>query len=119
MRRSYAIGLVLLLALGANAAKAEDGHEAWLRYHALPAAQIARYAPLIGSVQTGRASPTLDAAARELTAGITGLLGQVPGKGGGEGAVMIGTPASSSAIAALHLSLAGAGKEGFLLRSQT
>ena len=110
---------VLLLGL-AVPARAEDGHEAWLRYHPMPAAQIARYAPKTVALVTGKASPTLDAAAKELRAGFSGLLQKTPRGGASvtaDGAVVIGTPSSSPVIAGLHLNLAGAGKEGFVLRS--
>jgi alpha-glucuronidase len=99
---------------------AEDGHEVWLRYHALPTAQAARYLPFTVTLVTGRHSPTLDAAAKELDQGISGLLRRAPAARAGvsaDGAVVIGTPASSPVIAGLHLDLTGAGKEGFVLRS--
>jgi len=114
---------LLLFGLAAPVgARAEDGHEAWLRYHPLPAAQRARYAPQAPVLVTGRASPTLDAAVKELRLGISGLLGKAPRASASvaaDGAIVIGTPSSSPAIAGLRLNLGGAGKEGFLLRSMT
>lgn len=112
--------LTLVLFDLAAPAMAEDGHEAWLRYHALSKAQIARYAPMTATLVTGTSSLTLDAAAAELRLGISGLLRRTPGSARAvstDGAVVIGTPASSPAIASLHLNLSGAGKEGFVLRS--
>jgi alpha-glucuronidase len=112
--------LIAVFTLLASQAMAEDGHEVWLRYHPLPAPQAARYAPLTGTLVTGRPSPTLDAAAKELRLGISGLLRRMPVNAQRvtrDGAVVIGTPASSAVIAGLHLDLAGAGREGFVLRS--
>ncbi len=71
---------------------------------------------------TGRTSPTLDAATGELRLGISGLLegaAAPPQAVAADGALVIGTPSSSQVIAGLHLNLAGAGKEGFVLRSLT
>ena len=114
---------VLLFGLAAPVgARAEDGHEAWLRYRPLPAAQIAHYAPQAATLVTGKASPTLDTAVKELRLGIFGLLGKTPrasASAAADGAIVIGTPSSSSVIAGLRLNLGGAGKEGFVLRSMT
>lgn len=93
------MGRLLLLAVAllglAAPALAEDGHEAWLRYHALPAAQIARYAPQAATLVIGQSSSTLDAAAKELRLGIAGLLRRTPvsARAIADGAVVIGTPA--------------------------
>jgi alpha-glucuronidase len=122
MRISRALGVALALICFGGAARAEDGHEAWLRYHALPAGQIARYAPMTVTLVAGRASPTLDAAARELRLGLSGLLRKAPASAravSADGAVVIGTAASSPVIAGLRLDLSAAGKEGFVLRTMT
>jgi alpha-glucuronidase len=112
--------LAAIFVVFAGRAMAEDGHEVWLRYHALPTAQAAQYLPLTTTLVAGRPSPTLDAAAKELRQGIAGLLRRAPAareRVSSGGAVVIGTPASSLLIAGLHLDLTGAGKEGFVLRS--
>src|SRR5665213_1952493 len=64
-------------------------------------------------------SPTLDAAETELTRGLSGMLARdVPvANAVTDGAVVIGTPASSPAIAGLKLPLRAAGAEGYLMRS--
>ena len=57
----------------------------------------------------------------ELVRGLTGLLGR-PQKIGGaaaDGALVIGTPKSSSVVAALHLDLTAARDEGYVIRSVT
>ena len=64
------------------------------------------------------ASPSLDAAKSELTRGLSGLLDKPVGAGAvADGAVVIGTPASSPLIAGLKLLLTNLGTEGYLIRS--
>jgi alpha-glucuronidase len=98
---------------------AEDGYEAWLRYRPLDAAMLARNAPAATALVTGRASPTLDVAAKELRMGLGAMLARPLATAAAvqNGAIIIGTTASSPVIAALKLDLSGAGKEGYVLRS--
>ncbi|HEX2758959.1 MAG TPA: alpha-glucuronidase family glycosyl hydrolase, partial [Rhizomicrobium sp.] len=111
--------LIAALVCVTTAAHAEDGYDVWLRYRHLDAATVTRTAPLATALVAGRASPTLGAAARELRLGFGGLVGRpLPAATAPQdGAIIIGTPASSPLIASLGLNLGGAGKEGFVLRS--
>ena len=116
--------LFLAMLMGALAspgqAHAEDGYDLWLRYRPVPADARPRYDPVAVTLVVEGKSPTLDAAARELQGGVSGMLGRalplVPAAVA-DGAVVIGTPANSPAIAALNLPLATLGSEGFLIRS--
>src|SRR5690606_14113840 len=73
MGRLMAAGIVLVLSWAAcDAARAEDGYEAWLRYRPLPEAPAARP---VAIVQTRR-SPLLDSAAAELRRGLGVMLQQ-------------------------------------------
>jgi alpha-glucuronidase len=97
----------------APVARAEDGHDLWLRYRPVEAA--AGYAaPAVAAVAD---TPTLKVARAELERGLTGLLG-APSTGG-DSVILIGTPASSPAIARLDLPLKAAGDEGYLIRTLT
>jgi alpha-glucuronidase len=101
-------------------AAAEDGYDLWLRYRAIDGSA---HQTLDGSVQelvNGTDSPTLDAARTELLRGLSQLTGrQIPlvGNVSKAGAVVFGTPRSSSLIAALPLALERAGDEGYVIRS--
>ena len=109
----------LALALS-PAALAEDGHELWLRYHPLPAAERARYERDIRVLVLDPAgSPTLDIARSELMRGLGGLIGRPPASADRvdrDGGLLVGTPASSSSIATLGLPLEPLGPEGYLIR---
>jgi alpha-glucuronidase len=120
MIRSLRLAGVLAL-LAATPASAEDGHELWLRYR--PVADQARRAEYgqLRAVLVGR-SATLDAARAELLRGTYGMLGrtlpQVSERGIVDGTIVVGTPASSAAIASLRLddALRPLGPEGYLVR---
>jgi len=110
----FAAGVLLLSA----PARAEDGYDLWLRYRPIEATAQAQYRPLATAVVSQATSPTLDAAKTELTKGLSGLLDRPVGAGAlADGAVVIGTPASSPLIAGLKLPLAPLGNEGYLIRS--
>lgn len=112
--------LLLFAIVGAVSApaSAEDGYDLWLRYRPTESGAKQQYAAMSKAIVIARHSATLDAAAGELERGLNGMLGtKVPITTNIQaGAVLIGTPASSSAIAALRLPLSGLGREGFLLR---
>ncbi len=118
--RRIALILVCLLGLAAPAL-AEDGRDLWLRYSRVEARWLAPYrAANTRLVSFPSHTPTFDAATAELTDGLTGLLGR--GLRGGplaDGALVIGTPDSSSLIAELNLDLTVAGNEGYVIRSVT
>ena len=98
--------------------RAEDGYDLWLRYRAMETSAQSQYRPLAGVIVSQGASPTLDAARAELIKGLSGLLDKPIGAGPvADGAIVIGTPASSILIAGLKLPLASLGREGYLIRS--
>jgi alpha-glucuronidase len=111
----------MLLALAAPAAaQTEDGYDLWLRYRPLAAAAQQRYAPHASEIVASGRSATVQAAVEELQRGLGAMLGRtVPLSSAQtqEGAILIGTPASSPDIAALRLPLGHAGPEGFVIRS--
>jgi alpha-glucuronidase len=115
MFRFFAAAFLLLLAAPAQA---EDGYDLWLRYRPMEAAAQAQVRPLATAIVSEGASPSLDAARAELTQGLSGLLDKTVGSGAiTDGAVVIGTPASSRLVAGLNLPLNALGKEGYLIRS--
>ncbi|HWU56125.1 MAG TPA: alpha-glucuronidase family glycosyl hydrolase [Rhizomicrobium sp.] len=120
MSRLFAAIFLLLLAFPAltTPVRAEDGYDLWLRYRPMEVSALAQYRPLATAVVSEGGSPSLDAAKSELTRGLSGLLDRPVGIGTvTDGAVVIGTPASSPLIAGLKLPLTGLGKEGYLIRS--
>lgn len=116
---------MLVLAGGAlrTAPPVEDGYDLWLRYRLIASAprraDVARHATELVVAGT---SPTMDAVRREWAVALPGLLGApVPTvtRVSRDGAILVGTPASSPAIAALGLApaLATVGDEGFVIRT--
>ena len=104
---------------GLPGAHAEDGYDLWLRYRPVEQPWLARYRASIREIVPPAAS---NAAVDELTRALAGLLGVAPNiakKPTRDGALVLGTPATSATIAALHLDLEGLGSDGYLLRSAT
>lgn len=98
----------------------EDGYELWLRYRPVDGAWLDRYRAGAAALVVTGSSATMKAAQDELMRGLGGLLGRnvrVEGAVERNGTVLVGTPASSPAIAALALPLDRAGAEGFVIRS--
>jgi alpha-glucuronidase len=115
MRLMVAASVLLLLVAPA---RAEDGYDLWLRYRPMEASAQAQYRPLATAIVSQGVSPSLDAAKAELTKGLSGLLDRPVRPGGvGDGAVVIGTPASSPLIASLKLPLGALGFEGYRIRT--
>jgi len=112
--RGLLFGLLALAML--PSARAEDGYALWLRYTPLPAARLQADGALLGQVDAPDATPVQQSARAELLRGLAGLLGQAPTIGQGRGGIVVGTPASSPAVAALRLPLKDLGPEGYLLR---
>lgn len=114
-------GLLLLAAcLGAGHARAEDGYDLWLRYRPLPATLADAARGHATQLVAGTASATQAATRAELLRGLGGLLGRAPALAGAvsrDGAIVVGTPASSPLVAGLHLDLHDLGREGYLIRS--
>lgn len=112
---SLLAGFVLLLLPAA--AHAETGYDLWLRYKPIEAQYKAQYR--VASLVTGVSSPTLDAARAELARGLSGMLGEMTPAAAevtADGALVIGTPASSPVVAGLKLPLKALGNEGYLIR---
>jgi len=77
MRRLWSLaisGAVLLLAFGANCARAENGADAWLRYAPMEKSAARKYSDLPASVVVLGDSPVLYSAKAELIRGIRGML---------------------------------------------
>jgi len=98
------------------AAHAESGYDLWLRYAPVEAQYRGQYR--VTSLMAPSATPTQKATWDELSRGLRGMLGTAPAVGGtaDDGALVVGTPASSPAIAALKLPLSMLGAEGYLIR---
>ncbi len=111
--------LIFTVLMAATPAVAEDGYDLWLRYRPIEAAAQQSYAPLASAIVVQGDSPTLSMARDELARGLGGLLARpVPlASETTDGAIVIGTPASSPLVAGLRLPLDKAGPEGYLIRS--
>ena len=113
-----------LMALGsARGTTAETGYDLWLRYAPVDDAKLRdSYRRTASSLLISNGSPTSRIIVSELQRGLKGLLGtelRMAETIDADGAVVIGTPATSPAIAGLGLSQAldRAGDDGFLIRS--
>ena len=98
-------------------ARPEDGYDLWMRYHLLDAPWLARDRRVAQEIV---ATDPAAAAPAELRRGVAGLLGKEPHTGTRptrDGAIVLGTPQSSSLIAGMHLDLHALGAEGYLLRA--
>ena len=99
----------------------EDGYRLWLRYDRIDDEDWRnRYRAQIAALVAPGDSPTLAAAREELVRGLEGLLGgEVPVEPAArrDGALIVGTPQRSPAIASLGIGdrLAQVGDEGFVL----
>ncbi len=100
---------------------AEDGYDLWLRYHDSDPHVRAQIDSNVREIVGGSTSPTLAAAEKELRRGLSGLTGREVGvvDHAGKGALVYGTPSSSSAVAGLKLGLERVGSEGYVIRSVT
>ena len=109
----------------AGSARAETGHDFWLRYVPVEdPAQSAAYRRAVSSIIIQEDSPTGRVVAAELRRGLLGLLGVSPPVAqsiASDGALVIGTPSNSPLIAGLGWApaLARVGDEGFLIRTTT
>lgn len=106
--------------LAAPVAHAEDGYALWLRYRPLPQAQAEEYRAAATELVAPAATPTQRVTRAELLRGLEGLLGAAPVSSAAvsrDGALVVGTPASSKVVAGLRRELAGLGREGYLIRS--
>jgi alpha-glucuronidase len=98
----------------------EDGYKLWLRY-APPGESAAAYRQAIRSLHVEGTSPTAAIVRSEIDSALTSMLGAAPSTAStfGDGALIVGTPASSKAIRALgwNAELAKLGPEGFIIRT--
>lgn len=100
----------------------DDGYRLWLRYDSVGSARRDDYRARFTEVVAPGRSPLLESVRSELSRGLSGLTGaRVAVLGGptGAGAVLAGTPETSSLIAGLGLEaeLDTLTPEGFLIRS--
>jgi alpha-glucuronidase len=118
---AVAVGLSLLV-LVPYGVKAETGYDLWLRHPRVAddaaRAALARVASEIAVEGTDR---TIVAAGEELARGLRGLLGapvRVLREGSRDGVLVLGTPASSTAVRSLGWTeeLRGLGPDGFVIR---
>jgi alpha-glucuronidase len=121
-RRTLAGTVAVLAILPAlcGIAAAEDGYDLWLRYQKVESRSLGAYRDTVTHLVSEGSSPSLVAAQTELERGLPGLLGRgLPTAGDVEkpGALVIGTPRSSSLVAGLELDLESAGPEGYVIRS--
>jgi alpha-glucuronidase len=110
----------LLVMAGSMPAAAEDGYDLWLRYRLVDAASYPDLQASVRQLVSAGESPTLEAAREELVRGLTQSLGRelpISANPTDSGALIFGTPKSSSIIARLSLGLERAGDEGYLIRS--
>ncbi len=114
--------LVLLGSAPQTASPVENGYDLWLRYRRVsdPARRAVLTQHARQLVVTGNSS-TMDAVRREFALALPGLLGSrvlTAPRVSRDGAILVGTPASSPQIASLGLSTAlqAAGDEGYVIR---
>jgi alpha-glucuronidase len=110
----------LLVMAGSLPAAAEDGYDLWLRYRLVDAASYPDLKVAVRQLVSPGGSPTLEVAREELVRGLGGALGAklpISDAPTEAGALVIGTPRSSTIIARLPLGLERAGDEGFVIRS--
>ena len=119
MRPVVWMSLLLALMSLALPARAEDGHELWLRYRPVEAPVLDAYHKATTALLPGGDGATIRAATAELERGIHGLTGRTPAVVATPepGVVLYGTPATSPLIAGLDLPLSDLGDEGYLIRS--
>jgi alpha-glucuronidase len=128
-RRCGAIGLSRFVAAGAlvlgailpvQQSRAEDGYELWLRYRPVESTHAGEYRSATTQLITAAATPTQVVTRAELQRGLVGLLGAaVPLSSAvtSNGAIIVGTPASSPLVRKLELDTNKLGREGYLIRS--
>ena len=112
------LSLAIALFGFAGVAHAETGYDLWLRYKPVEAQYRSQYSVTL--LQAPAISPTLRAAVAELNRGLSGMLGTAPpveNRAAIDGTLLVGTPASLPAIAALKLPLTALGREGYLIRN--
>jgi alpha-glucuronidase len=121
MRKCLALVALLVINL---LVQAENGYDLWLRYKAVSdPVLLSSYRQRITEIQINGKSPTIEATKEELTRALTGLLNAKIAFAGSikkGGALLIGTPASSTVISNLGFqnSLKQAGDEGYIISTK-
>ena len=101
----------------------ETGADLWLRYPKVPVpGRLAQYQAAFTHVVSSGGGPSTQAATDELVQGLSGLTGtsvMLAAAVQGAGAVVVGTPTTSTLIAGLPLAseLAALGSDGYLVRA--
>lgn len=98
----------------------QDGYRMWLSYDLIENPdRLSEYRQMLNYVSVPRNSPTLEAAATELSEGLSGLLGEdaATTRQIRHGTILAGTPGTSDLIASLSLAdeLSPLGPEGYLI----
>jgi alpha-glucuronidase len=120
MRMLVVFMLMLASLLHTAPAHGEDGYDLWLRYRPLPQAQAQLYRRHATALIIGSSTPTQIATRDELHRALSGLLGAAPPTANAvtrDGALIVGTSASSALIAQLALDLRSLGDEGYVIRT--
>ncbi|MFP5392640.1 MAG: alpha-glucuronidase family glycosyl hydrolase, partial [Gammaproteobacteria bacterium] len=118
--RLWLLAAVLAAVHSAGWAVEEDGYDLWLRYRPLPKAALAPVKAHAASiVVAGAPTPTTEAAAAELQRALQAMLGKPIEREAAvhDGALVLATPATLPALAALKFPLDGLGEEGYVLRA--
>ena len=113
LTRPLTVALFLMLGTVAGAARAEDGYDLWLRYRPLPNVHVS-------GITVRGTSPTVRAAADELTRGLSGLSGASVTQDSAlaSGNILLAT-ARDTLVTDLHLPVLSLGDEGYLVRAVT
>jgi alpha-glucuronidase len=120
MKKIFQLAIILLIF---QVVRGEDGYRLWLRYDKISDPQLlAEYNKNITGWMVEGNSPALTAAAKELQAGLNGLLGTtIPAERSVKrnGIIIAGTPASSPVIKSLKLDekISGLNDEGYIIIS--
>jgi alpha-glucuronidase len=113
---------LLLLIYFCPVLRAENGYRLWMRYEKIKDKELyTAYRERLGQLNFPGNSAGLEAARAELQQGLMGLLdlrAKSQATGSTAGGLIVGTPASSKAIASLGLatSLKEVGREGFIIQ---
>lgn len=111
----------MLLAFGAEGARAETGAEAWLRYAPVDERAAEKYSRLPASVVVLGESPVIDSARAELIRGVRGMLGRTLRNDKAlpqEKAILLGAVSALQSAGIQIRDSAGLREDGFLLSSE-
>ena len=112
--------LVLASILPVQQLRAEDGYELWLRYRPVESAHAGEYRGAVMQLVAAATTPTQIVTRAELRRGLRGLLGAAVPLSDvvtSNGALIVGTPASSPLVGKLELDTDQLGGDGYLIRS--